>query len=188
MAYPTSKDPEDAFFIVSLIWFLKCCVPCCLILFALELLPPCYLKAYRSWLGLLGPAASLGSFFKNDFDNYCPLQLVMEIFQLYTVSLLCDHQILTKDAVTVSVEAVIYYRISDASAVVNQLENHRFVKPIRGKTLNTQPQLSQLFLKKYICTKGHTNHIFYVPPPFNNRDWISLLLLDRGPVLYSTCH
>ena len=88
------------------------------------------------------------------------LQLVMEFFQLYTVSLLCDHQILTKDAVTVSVEAVIYYRISDASAVVNQLENHRFVKPIRGKTLNTQPQLSQLFLKKYICTKGHSNHIF----------------------------
>ena len=81
-------------------------------------------------------------------------------FQLYTVSLLCDHQILTKDAVTVSVEAVIYYRISDASAVVNQLENHRFVKPIRGKTLNTQPQLSQLFFKKYICTKGHSNHIF----------------------------
>ena len=34
-------------------------------------------------------------------------------------------QILTKDAVTVAVEAVIYYRISDASAVVNQLENHR---------------------------------------------------------------
>ena len=34
-------------------------------------------------------------------------------------------QILTKDAVTVSVEAVIYYRISDASAVVNQLENYR---------------------------------------------------------------
>ncbi|XP_071747011.1 band 7 protein AGAP004871 isoform X4 [Lepeophtheirus salmonis] len=33
-------------------------------------------------------------------------------------------EILTKDAVTVSVEAVIYYRISDASAVVNKLENH----------------------------------------------------------------
>ena len=41
------------------------------------------------------------------------------------VTLLYYHQILTKDAVTVSVEAVIYYRISDASAVVNQLENHR---------------------------------------------------------------
>ena len=25
------KDPQDAFFLVSLIWFLKCCVPCCLI-------------------------------------------------------------------------------------------------------------------------------------------------------------
>ena len=43
-------------------------------------------------------------------------------------------QILTKDAVTVSVEAVIYYRISDASAVVNQLENHRssFISSIQG--------------------------------------------------------
>ncbi len=43
-------------------------------------------------------------------------------------------QILTKDAVTVSVEAVIYYRISDASAVVNQLENHRSTHKRRTAT------------------------------------------------------
>lgn len=45
-------------------------------------------------------------------------------------------QILTRDSVTISVEAVVYYRVSDPIAAKNNVEDYRYI-PLTSQLANT---------------------------------------------------